>query len=718
MIHLISMQNWAKHQNKTFTFTEGLNLIKGDNEKGKSIILEAIDYALHGSVALRLPATMYPSSLFACLITTIGGVRYRVERSPKKVELFKDENNELLAKGVKPVNQEIKKLLGYDRNVFLMANYSCQDEISYLSKMPASERKRTIDNVVGLTSVEQVIKSHKEEVTLLNRLQKTIDNREVIKPVLPSRLKFENVDELISEKRNKVAQYVAEHQSQSLIKNTLARLEGLKPQMVSKPDLSGLIEGLTDDQIIGFKTNITHLQNQEVNILSKLAKEKEPQLVPKPDLSGLIEGLTDEKIKAHYADLTSVRAFITLGKNLMVKHEEIVAVGKYSIEEINQCVVQEELYSDWRHAQNLKNKGSINCNHCGGEVFLALDALAEFKHVVDLEEVEAPKVSSRTMHQVNRNIAEAEKEIAAQQATQNGFIQREQQLMQNWYTEKQLENHRLTEQKLAEFNSAETVYLNWKERTKGLNSDLSAVKEELAQAISQAPSDNAIETHKEAKRLKVEHEKYLEQLQSWEQQCKALDPFLGDENLETLLSLKSEQELEIDELELSKSEWATYDFNLSNFIQWFDEFNENKTQLDNEKEILNALQDYKGRIKSAILPSVNSVATTWLQRMSEGKHFKVELTDEMEILVNNEPIEALSISGRALGHLSLRMALGQVLTTSVYPIFIADEVDASMRDGRAQGVLDALVGMLKGSVKQLIMISHRELEADAHIIEV
>lgn len=88
MIHLISMQNWAKHHNKTFTFTEGLNLIKGDNEKGKSIILEAIDYALHGSVALRLPATMYPSSLFACLITTIGGVRYRVERSPKKVELL------------------------------------------------------------------------------------------------------------------------------------------------------------------------------------------------------------------------------------------------------------------------------------------------------------------------------------------------------------------------------------------------------------------------------------------------------------------------------------------------------------------------------------------------------------------------------------------------------------------------------------------------------
>ena len=104
--------------------------------------------------------------------------------------------------------------------------------------------------------------------------------------------------------------------------------------------------------------------------------------------------------------------------------------------------------------------------------------------------------------------------------------------------------------------------------------------------------------------------------------------------------------------------------------------------------------------------------------MSEGKHHKVELTEDMAILVNGEPIEALSISGRALGHLSLRMALGQVLTNHVFPVFMADEVDASMRNERAQNVLDALTDMLKGSMKQIIMISHRELEHVDNIIDI
>lgn len=115
---------------------------------------------------------------------------------------------------------------------------------------------------------------------------------------------------------------------------------------------------------------------------------------------------------------------------------------------------------------------------------------------------------------------------------------------------------------------------------------------------------------------------------------------------------------------------------------------------------------------------MNAVASTWMRRMSEGKHQKVELTDNMEILVNGEPIEALSISGRALGHLSLRMALGQVLTNAVFPVFMADEVDASMRNNRAQNVLDSLTDMLKGSMKQIIMISHQSLEAVDNIIEV
>ena len=158
--------------------------------------------------------------------------------------------------------------------------------------------------------------------------------------------------------------------------------------------------------------------------------------------------------------------------------------------------------------------------------------------------------------------------------------------------------------------------------------------------------------------------------------------------------------------------WSEYDVALEKYNLWLSEHDDLTAELDAQKLNVEALNLYKQKIKSAILPSVNAVATQWLKRMSEGKHTSVELTEQMEILVNAAPIEALSISGRALGHLSLRMALGQVLTNSVFPVFMADEVDASMRNERGQNVLNALTDMLNGSMKQVIIISHRELEIE------
>ena len=153
MIHYLTLKNTFKHHGRTFELKEGLNVLKGENEVGKSLVFEFIDFALHGSVALRLPVGLYPANLSVVLVTTIGNVRYRIERSPKKATLFNDSTNEILASGSTGVTAEVRKLLGYNRNVFLTANYSSQDSIAHLSKMTPAERKRTIDNVIGLSAV-------------------------------------------------------------------------------------------------------------------------------------------------------------------------------------------------------------------------------------------------------------------------------------------------------------------------------------------------------------------------------------------------------------------------------------------------------------------------------------------------------------------------------------------------------------------------------------
>lgn len=84
MILSLSLKNTPKHHGCFFSFKEGINLIKGENESGKSSLLEYIDFALHGSVALRLPVSMYPTNLQADLVFQIKGQVYWVRRTPKK----------------------------------------------------------------------------------------------------------------------------------------------------------------------------------------------------------------------------------------------------------------------------------------------------------------------------------------------------------------------------------------------------------------------------------------------------------------------------------------------------------------------------------------------------------------------------------------------------------------------------------------------------------
>ena len=60
-------------------------------------------------------------------------------------------------------------------------------------------------------------------------------------------------------------------------------------------------------------------------------------------------------------------------------------------------------------------------------------------------------------------------------------------------------------------------------------------------------------------------------------------------------------------------------------------------------------------------------------------------------------------------NLALRIALGQVLTQSVIPIFLADEIDANMADKRTKATHDSL-RRLRGKLKQIVVVTHKEFE--------
>jgi len=90
--------------------------------------------------------------------------------------------------------------------------------------------------------------------------------------------------------------------------------------------------------------------------------------------------------------------------------------------------------------------------------------------------------------------------------------------------------------------------------------------------------------------------------------------------------------------------------------------------------------------------------------------------EDFAITVDGQPLNTLSGSGKAVACLALRLGLGQVLTHGVFPVFIGDEIDASMDQHRTANTA-AMLEALKSRMGQILLVTHKRPEAD-YLIEV
>ena len=718
MILELTMQNWVKHHNRTFKFKEGLNLIRGDNEAGKSLIFEAIDFALHGSVALRLPVSMYPTNLQSDLLFCVRGEVYLVCRTPKKASLYKGENKDnLIASGVKPVDAEIRKLLGYNRNVFMVSNYSSQDSIQYLSQMKPAERKRTIDNVVGLTAVEQVLVERKNNLSALKKVEASFASRRV---EMPAELEVEYnplFEEVIQTERETLDKLNAIIVTQQNNERQHQALDNSKPAPFELLNVEGLLS-IGAHEIKDVRLKRQSLEDKASSLL-KQYKDHCQSPVQRPDdidLSALIEGLTIFQVQSGKLKRQELVNKIAFFEKEIAKFPDISGEQYVPMSEIEAVAAQENLYKDWLEVQRLKEKGTIVCNHCDGEVLLAIDHIqAHYSHVPEL--VEKPLITSQELINKNKDLEHITKSVEDYKNQLEDFKNQLVEFDKNWYSEEALDDHVAALEREQDYTRRLADYHIWADKEVKLKQAFTDAEQELKEFNEQNHSEEKLAKAEQAMANHVQNERNKQIMDQWQKSKDALEPFDAEALEQAKVQLQA-VELSLQENLKWFEAWKEY-FRLDQiFSEWNNGFALASHEVEQEKLAIETLNNFKAKIKTTILPSVNAVASTWLYKMSEGKHFKITLTDDMEILVGDQPIEALSISGRALGHLSLRMALGQVLTNSVFPVFMADEVDASMRNNRAQAVLDSLTEMLNGSMKQIIMISHRELERIDNVIEV
>jgi exonuclease SbcC len=183
MLKSISLNNWRSHGESTVHFTEGTNLIIGRMGGGKSSIIDGICFALFGTCPAiqhrRIKVTdlirSRPNEEQEAKISLTFDHRndeYTVVRSIKRngngeAEIRK--NGERM-EGPQPVRvtEYLTNLLEIDYDLFTRAIYSEQNRIDHFLNVGRGERKKQIDELIGIDKFEE---ARKNATTLAGRLK-------------------------------------------------------------------------------------------------------------------------------------------------------------------------------------------------------------------------------------------------------------------------------------------------------------------------------------------------------------------------------------------------------------------------------------------------------------------------------------------------------------------------------------------------------------------
>lgn len=118
MLEKLTLTNFRKHEDLVLDFVAGLNVVRGQNEAGKSTLQEAVGYALFGSKALRTNFAdtvtwgRPEGSMRVELSVNIGGRRITFSRGKSGAEALED--GRVIVTGQNEVSTYAANLLGCD----------------------------------------------------------------------------------------------------------------------------------------------------------------------------------------------------------------------------------------------------------------------------------------------------------------------------------------------------------------------------------------------------------------------------------------------------------------------------------------------------------------------------------------------------------------------------------------------------------------------------
>lgn len=646
----------GKHDFKT-----GLTSITGPNERGKSLRLEMIRYGLFGTKALRGAATDY-KALTVSLDFEVGNKRYRVSRKKSSATLY--QGDDPLATGTKPVDAKVREVLGYDLAVFDVANAANQDEIQLLGAMKPTERKAMVDRTIGLTAIDDVIQWAGENASVEKRTAESLEAG-IVQPVEPKRPDGYRPSAQLSEERDILRSQVAE----------LDRLEGWLSQ--SPPVEPTIPRAPTNDTAAVLRDH-----EQRRAEIERGAADLRAKIRVIPEVTYSEQQLTDfedkfrlyQKVRERDALEKPTYSHDQLNK-MVLDHRALEVCAEF--DRINKRI--EEVYAHGHH----------ECPSCGHEWPVEQDHIERLEH--ERAQLNLPEVRP-TAPPLSRVEIETEQERIE---TWNQRIEEFQDLPDY------VDLPKITPREI----EAERIKIKQAKELPELKKALAALKplpDRSADLQARERYEWQLETYDEAK---ARYDAYVAEKQTKEARLAELSG--AREALR-------EVEASVDPAKAYEASMARYEADLEAYRKHTGRAEDHRQNAEDYTTMRKALKEVKVAVKKHLVPSLNKVASKLLHDMTGGSRSQVQVDEEFNILIDGQPINTLSGSGKAVANLAIRIALGQVLTNKVFSVFMGDEIDASMDDTRAQATVDC-VRNLKKSISQILLVTHKKPTVDHEI---
>ncbi len=679
----VTFKTPARTFEQDLSFEAGLTAITGPNGRGKSLILEMVQYALFGTKALRGTADDY-EALEVDLEFILADIQYAVTRNGSKV-LLSCENGPL-ATGTKPVNQAIQALFGYSMDVFQVANVANQGKIEELGNMKPTERRRLVDETIGLNTLDKLTEFIQKEINASSGAVKALE-QVLVEPTEPEMPEGYVQSDTISEAVTKL-------QDQQRLRDVLQHVADkvlVKPEPVTQEhDYRQL--GVYQDSEINRNTlvgQVATLQRQldATKTGSNVVIEKHQRDAELPIL------------KAQHSE----RLLLANQISTLATQAEGFTAPSYTEAELEAEEKAQALALRWHEKQALLLKTVEHvcpaCEHVWDDVD---PLLAQYANVPEEKPVQMA-LSKKVMKEQALMIAQQPKKLALETQIE--------ELGQKLLALKDVSAE------IREIEAARTAYAEAEEaRTNAakrleLQTHINNLKPVLAELKDHSADIKRI-VDKDAL-----YQKYLPHVEVYTTAKAEVDA--AKENLKKFASDLDEQ---LDKTRLAYNLASNYESKVETYAIAKVKYDDNvvilkqyESDLTDWKAGKAAVTELRARVKGFLIPSLNTVATHLINEMTGGELSWLQVNEAFEIFVEGQRLETLSGAGKSVANLALRTALGQVLTNRVFSSCLLDEVDGAMDDNRA-AYTAACLRKLTGTIKQLILVTHKpEVEADHYI---